>query len=97
MPRERDSDQAQGRRPSDTENLVGETAASEPLTDANVVQPGEAASRGGAGAAPRGAEIPRGTDEHSGMHGATSGDRADAAQRDPGVERETPAGGVERE
>ena len=39
-------DAAQGRRPSDTEELVGDTAASEPLTDAgHVVQPSEAASR----------------------------------------------------
>ena len=50
MDRNRDSDQASGRRPSDTENLVGETAASESLTDQrHAVQPGEAdAVRGSA-------------------------------------------------
>jgi hypothetical protein len=39
----------QGSRPSDTEQLVGDTAASRPLTDAQRVQPAEAASREGPG------------------------------------------------
>ena len=34
-----------GRAPSDTESLVGETAASEPLTTRNRAQPDESASR----------------------------------------------------
>jgi hypothetical protein len=37
--------QAEGRRPSDTERLVGETAASERLTDSARVQPAEAEER----------------------------------------------------
>lgn len=35
----------QGDAPSDTERLVGDTAASEPLTDQDRVQPGDAESR----------------------------------------------------
>ena len=49
--RDRGEDAAsQGRRPSDTERLVGETAASEPLTSAPRVQPSERSSREGAAA-----------------------------------------------
>ncbi len=59
--------QAEGRQPSDTESLVGETAASERLTDPlRVVQPGEAAERRaeGAGGGDPGAHarIPTGED-----------------------------------
>lgn len=43
-------DQAEGRRPSDTEALVGDTAASERLTDKERVQPPEAAERQADGA-----------------------------------------------
>ena len=45
-------EQAEGRRPSDTESLVGETAASERLTDTVRVQPGEAQEREERGARP---------------------------------------------
>ena len=38
-------DDRQGSTPSDGEDLMGDTAASEPLTDRKSVQPGEAASR----------------------------------------------------
>jgi len=50
MDRKRDDETASGRRPSDTENLVGDTAASDSLTDPrHAVQPGEAdAIRGSA-------------------------------------------------
>ena len=41
---------AQGRRPSDSEQLVGETAASAPLTGAPGVQPSEATGRQADGA-----------------------------------------------
>ena len=37
--------QAEGRRPSDTERLVGETAASDRVAEGERVQPGEAAER----------------------------------------------------
>jgi hypothetical protein len=44
--RDRGDDAApQGRRPSDTERLVGDTASSEPRTTAPRVQPAETASR----------------------------------------------------
>ena len=59
MERERDSKLGEGARPSDTEELVGGTAASERLTDrTHAVQPGEAESRGG-GAAGGGNGAPR--------------------------------------
>ncbi len=59
---ERDADVTQGRRPSDTEELIGETAASRPLTESERVQPAEAASRdrGGAG---RGGQTDGGSDD----------------------------------
>ena len=45
---ERDSELGEGARPSDTEELIGGTAASERLTDrAHAVQPGEAETRTG--------------------------------------------------
>ena len=43
--RDRPDDTTQGRRPSDTERLVGDTPASEPLTAAPRVQPAETSSR----------------------------------------------------
>ena len=50
MERERDSELGEGARPSDTEELVGGTAASERLTDrSHAVQPGESDSRGSGG------------------------------------------------
>ena len=47
MQHEREPQERQGVRPSDTETLVGETAASEPLTDARRVQPPENETRAG--------------------------------------------------
>ena len=49
--------------------------------------------------AQRGASIPRGTDEESGVHSATSTESSAAAGEASagGVEREAPPGGVERE
>ena len=49
---------AQGRRPSDTEQLVGDTAASRPLTGDQRVQPPETASREAAGRDVGGREPP---------------------------------------
>ena len=37
----------QGLRPSDAEQLVGDTAASQPLTESEGVQPSEVSARGG--------------------------------------------------
>jgi hypothetical protein len=45
MTRDESRDQKQGDQPSDTEALVGDTAASEKLTDRERVQPGDAESR----------------------------------------------------
>lgn len=54
--------------------------------------------RTGSSAAPRGASVPKGTDEHSGADGAATADRtASAAPGEGGVEREAPDGGTERE
>lgn len=62
-----DADATQGRRPSDTEQLIGDTAASDPLTDAHhVVQPAEAASR------------ERGASSRSGQPADASDDDAEA-------------------
>ena len=59
MPQDRsDALPPQGRRPSDTEQLVGETAASEPLTDAEPVQPAEATARQVGGARDAGLSAP---------------------------------------
>jgi hypothetical protein len=56
---ERESELGEGARPSDTEELVGGTAASERLTDrSHAVQPGEADSRGGQGAPGAAREAP---------------------------------------
>ena len=56
-------DATQGRRPSDTEELIGDTAASDPLTDAgHVVHPSESASREG-GASSRGGRPADGSDD----------------------------------
>ena len=61
-----DADATQGRRPSDTEELVGDTAASDPLTDVgHVVQPSESASR------------ERGASSRSGQPGDASDDDAE--------------------
>ena len=46
MTRDESRDQKQGDQPSDTEELVGDTAASQKLTDRERVQPGDAESRG---------------------------------------------------
>ena len=46
MTRDESRDQKQGDQPSDTEELVGDTAASRKLTDRERVQPGDAESRG---------------------------------------------------
>ncbi|HEU4631774.1 MAG TPA: hypothetical protein VFS08_18640 [Gemmatimonadaceae bacterium] len=46
MPRDdRTESDRQGRRPSDTQQLAGDTPASEPLTSAPRVQPGETEER----------------------------------------------------
>ena len=45
MKHDRKPEDRQGERPSDTEWLAGETAASEPLTDDERVQPSESESR----------------------------------------------------
>jgi hypothetical protein len=47
MERDEREEQRQGELPSDTEELVGDTAASKKLTDRERVQPGDAESRGG--------------------------------------------------
>ena len=41
MDRDRDRDEQQGDRPSDTERLVGDTAASDRLTDRDRAEPAE--------------------------------------------------------
>ena len=56
---ERDVERAGG-APSDTEALVGDTAASEPLTERERVAPPEEASRERAAATPDSAVSPRG-------------------------------------
>lgn len=45
MDDERLDDERQGSGPSDDDELMGDTAASRPLTDKHGVQPGDAASR----------------------------------------------------
>ena len=45
-------DERQGSSPSDAEELIGDTAASDPLTERKGVQPAEAASREESGALP---------------------------------------------
>jgi hypothetical protein len=67
MDRDR-SAQGSGRRPSDTEELVGGTAASERLTDReHAVQPGEAGAREAASAGGTSGEPVRGSAKTGGL------------------------------
>lgn len=60
MADERELQERQGTRPSDTEALAGDTAASRPLTDAPRVQPSEIASREAAAGSPAGSQTAAG-------------------------------------
>ena len=53
MSDDRNTTDRQGDAPSDTEELMGDTAASDKLTDRTRVQPGEAESRNDAAANPQ--------------------------------------------
>jgi hypothetical protein len=78
---ERDVERA-GDAPSDTEALVGDTAASDPPTDRQRVSPTEAASRDSLATTPDSAVSPRG-DGREGVEQVLDAEPSDPALSDP--------------
>jgi hypothetical protein len=71
MQHEEKAEQHQGAQPSDTETLVGDTAASNKLTEAKRVQPPEVESRGSTPLSRAAAEVNAVAPRHEGSSETT--------------------------